>query len=129
MVAKATVESSRSFFSRHMTSETDSELLLNVFADEIHRANQRCLFTNGCDPSSQSQRIEFLFEAFYYVTLLVKGAYSAIALVNGVGLVAFRDPSAIRPLILGRRAGGGAGGSDWAISSEDVSFSPIGFER
>ena len=57
----------------------------------------------------------------------LKGAYSCITLVKGVGLVAFRDPHGIRPLVIGRRAG--PGGDEWAVASEDCAFGPIAFER
>jgi len=46
---------------RHLRTSSDSEVLLNVLADEVHRAHQRCLQTTGCDPSSN--KTEFLFEA------------------------------------------------------------------
>jgi hypothetical protein len=56
-----------------------------------------------------------------------QGAYSCICLVKGVGLVAFRDPHGIRPLVLGRRAS--PHGDEWAVASEDCAFGPIAFER
>lgn len=58
-----------------------------------------------------------------------QGAYSCICLVKGVGLVAFRDPHGIRPLVLGRRPGLDGKGTEWAIASEDCAFGPIAFER
>jgi hypothetical protein len=56
----------------------------------------------------------------------VKGAYSCICLVNDVGVVAFRDPNGIRPLVLGRRES--PDGTEWCVASEDCAFGPIGFE-
>lgn len=44
-----------------MRTSSDSEVLLNILADEVHRAHQRCLQTTGCDPSGH--KMEFLFEA------------------------------------------------------------------
>ncbi|KAG2423720.1 hypothetical protein HXX76_015110 [Chlamydomonas incerta] len=119
------LNSSRSFFNRHLRTESDSEVLLNILADEVHRAHQRCLQTTGCDPNKN--KINFLFEAGEMTMRLLKGAYSCLALVKGVGLVAFRDPHGIRPLVLGKRAG--ALGDEWCIASEDCAFGPIGFER
>lgn len=57
----------------------------------------------------------------------MRGAYSCICLVRGVGLVAFRDPNGIRPLVLGARSA--PGGDEYAVASEDCAFGPIGFRR
>jgi glutamine phosphoribosylpyrophosphate amidotransferase len=59
---------------------------------------------------------------------LLEGAYSCITLVKGVGLVAFRDPHGIRPLVLGRRRNPD-GTTDYCVASEDCAFGPIAFER
>eukprot|EP00195_Chlamydomonas_chlamydogama_P011123 CAMPEP_0202893048 /NCGR_PEP_ID=MMETSP1392-20130828/2691_1 /ASSEMBLY_ACC=CAM_ASM_000868 /TAXON_ID=225041 /ORGANISM="Chlamydomonas chlamydogama, Strain SAG 11-48b" /LENGTH=566 /DNA_ID=CAMNT_0049577231 /DNA_START=215 /DNA_END=1915 /DNA_ORIENTATION=- len=119
------LNSSRSFFNRHLRTDSDSEVLLNILADEVHRAHQRCLQTIGCDPNKM--KVEFLFEAGASAMRLMKGAYSCLSLVKGVGLVAFRDPYGIRPLVLGKRPG--PKGDDWCIASEDCAFGPIGFTR
>ncbi len=50
--------------------------------------------TTGCDPNKN--KINFLFEAGEMTMRLLKGAYSCLSLVKGVGLVAFRDPNGIR---------------------------------
>lgn len=57
----------------------------------------------------------------------LQGAFSVIALIKDVGLVAFRDPNGIRPLVLGTRLT--PEGPEWCISSEDCAFGPIGFKR
>ncbi|GLC38564.1 hypothetical protein PLESTB_001740000 [Pleodorina starrii] len=119
------LNSSRSFFNRHLRTDSDSEVLLNILADEVHRAHQRCLQTTGCDPNKN--KINFLFEAGEMTMRLLKGAYSCLSLVKGVGLVAFRDPFGIRPLVLGKRSS--PHGDEWCIASEDCAFGPIGFER
>ncbi len=79
---------------RHLRTSSDSEVLLNILADEIHRAHQRCLQTTGCDPNSK--KVDFLFEAGASAMQQLKGSYSCLCLVKDVGLVAFRDPHGIR---------------------------------
>ena len=94
------LEGSESFFSRHLRTQSDSEVLLNVLADEIHRAHQAFVRDNpGADPNVH--KLDFLLEAGAATMRALKGAYSCVALVKGVGLVAFRDPQGIRPLVLG----------------------------
>jgi amidophosphoribosyltransferase len=115
---------SHSFFNRHMRTDSDSEVLLNVLADEVHRAHQRCL-QSGRDPNAHKR--ELVLEAGAATMRLLSGAYSCICLVKGVGLVAFRDPHGIRPLVLGQRRG--PGGTEWAVASEDCAFGPLAFER
>lgn len=119
------LNSSRSFFNRHLRTDSDSEVLLNVLADEVHRAHQRCLQTTGCDPNKK--KVDFLFEAGCSTMSLLKGSYSCLSLVKDVGLVAFRDPWGIRPLVIGKRAS--PKGDEWCIASEDAAFGPIGFTR
>lgn len=75
-------------------------MLLNVLADEVHRAHQNCLNVGG-DPNSK--KAELVFQAGEATMKLLRGSYSCISLIMGVGLVAFRDPNGIRPLVLGRR--------------------------
>lgn len=118
------LNSSTSFFNRHLRTSSDSEVLLNVLADEIHRAHQRCLL-DGRDPNNY--KMDLVFEAGEATMQLLQGAYSCISLIMGVGLVAFRDPHGIRPLVLGRRDG--PRGDEWCVASEDCAFGPIGFKR
>jgi amidophosphoribosyltransferase len=102
-----------------------------VFADEIHRAHQRCMSAPSCDPSLK--KLDFVLEAGEATMKLLRGAYSCVCLVKGVGVVAFRDPFGVRPLVLGRRPsppGAASGdGYDYCVASEDCAFGPIGFER
>ena len=70
------------------------QVLLNVLADEIHRAHQRCTTAEGCDPNMCKR--DLVFQAGAASMQLLQGAYSCICLIGGVGLVAFRDPYGIR---------------------------------
>jgi amidophosphoribosyltransferase len=79
---------------RHINTESDSEVLLNVLAHEIERT------TRGM-PLQPSH----LFEAVRNVHRRVKGSYAVIALIAGHGVLAFRDPFGIRPLCIGRGSG------------------------
>ncbi|MEW5316550.1 MAG: hypothetical protein WDW38_007917 [Sanguina aurantia] len=85
---------------------------------------QHCVGDGG---NPDTMKTEFLFEAGASAMRLMKGAYSCLALVQGVGMVAFRDPHGIRPLVLGKRSG--PNGDEWCVASEDCAFGPIAFER
>jgi amidophosphoribosyltransferase len=98
---------------RNVNTESDSEVLLNVFAHELDK--QRVLTPDA------------VFRAVEGVVHRAKGGYAVVAVVLGLGLVAFRDPNGIRPLVLGRRDSDG--GSEFAIASESVALDVLGFER
>ena len=99
---RETLNSSDSFFNRHMKTDSDSEVLLNVFADEVHRAHQKYVAAHakagGGDPNAH--KLQFVLEAGEGAMKVLEGAYSCIALVKGVGLVAFRDPHGIRLVVV-----------------------------
>ena len=80
---------------RHTNTESDSEVLLNVFAHELERA------THGVPLQKQD-----VFNAVRAVHKRIKGSYAVIALIAGHGVVAFRDPNGIRPLCIGKGADG-----------------------
>ncbi|MGH8033020.1 MAG: amidophosphoribosyltransferase [Luteimonas sp.] len=98
---------------RNINTDSDSEVLLNVFAHELDR--QKTLTP------------EAAFLAIDGVNRRAKGGYAAVATVLGLGLVAFRDAHGIRPLVLGRRVTDA--GSEYAIASESVALDILGFER
>ncbi|WP_439903057.1 amidophosphoribosyltransferase [Microbacterium azadirachtae] len=77
---------------RHLNSSSDTELLLNVLAHELQTT------TSTVDLDS-----ERIFEAVARTHERIEGAYAVIAIIAGYGLLAFRDPFGIRPLILGKR--------------------------
>ncbi|QOW25058.1 amidophosphoribosyltransferase [Lysobacter sp. H23M47] len=98
---------------RNVNTESDSEVLLNVFAHEMA----------GLEPLSA----ETAFRAVAGVYRRCVGGYAVVATVLGLGLVAFRDPNGIRPLVLGKRSG--ASGDEYAVASESVAFDLTGFKR
>lgn len=99
---------------RHINTESDSEVLLNVLAHEL-AARAR----NGIKPAD-------VFGAVDGVHTRCRGAYAAIALIAGVGLLAFRDPHGIRPVVLGQRET--EDGTEYIIASESVVLDILGFE-
>lgn len=98
---------------RNVNTESDSEVLLNVFAHELD--TQKALTP------------EAVFKAIEGVNRRAKGGYAVVATVLGIGLVAFRDPHGIRPLVLGRRTA--EAGMEYAVASESVALDILGFER
>lgn len=98
---------------RNVNTESDSEVLLNVFAHEL--AQQGALTPQAA------------VAAVAGVHRRCTGAYAVVSMVLGLGLVAFRDPHGIRPLVLGKREG--AHGTEYAIASESVALDILGFVR
>jgi amidophosphoribosyltransferase len=98
---------------RHINTESDSEVLLNVFAHELAARGE-------LSPAAA-------FAAVAGVHRRARGGYAVVAVVLGLGLVAFRDPHGIRPLVLGRREG--AAGVEYAVASESVAFDLLGYQR
>ncbi|KLI99093.1 amidophosphoribosyltransferase [Luteimonas sp. FCS-9] len=98
---------------RNVNTESDSEVLLNVFAHELDR--------------EKALTPEAAFRAVEGVNRRARGGYAVVATVLGLGLVAFRDPHGIRPLVLGRRES--AEGTEYAVASESVALDILGFER
>ena len=106
---------------RHLNTTSDTELLVNVLANEL----QASISGLELDPDQ-------VFEAVARVHDRVEGSYAAVALIAGYGLLAFRDPFGIRPLILGTRPSTGSGTGDgryeWVVASESLVLENAGFE-
>jgi amidophosphoribosyltransferase len=100
---------------RHLATNSDSEVLLNVFAHELQ------LRVNG------SPTPENVFDAIEAVHARCCGGYAVVALIIGFGIVAFRDPNGIRPLVLGQREKDGR--RDYIVASESVALDALQFER
>lgn len=98
---------------RNINTESDSEVLLNVFAHELDR--------------EKALTPESAFRAIEGVNRRSLGGYAAVATVLGLGLVAFRDPHGIRPLVLGKRVVDGV--DEYAVASESVALDILGFQR
>ncbi len=99
---------------RHINTNSDSEVLLNVFAHELQQAS------NGVSLNEHA-----VFEAVRAVHRRAKGAYAVIAYISSFGMVAFRDPHGIRPLCLGRHDIDA--GTEWMLASESVAVTGCGF--
>ncbi|MDX1507109.1 MAG: amidophosphoribosyltransferase [Woeseiaceae bacterium] len=100
---------------RHLNTSSDSEVLLNVFAHELHtRANGK--------PTPEQ-----VFDAVAAVHERCRGGYAVVAMILGFGIVAFRDPNGIRPLVLGGRQSDN--GDDYMVASESVALDVLQFER
>ena len=101
---------------RHINTTSDSEVLLNVLANEISRVTaDRKLDADG------------IFEAVAAVHRRVRGSYAVVALIAGKGLLAFRDPHGIRPLCFGSNVTA-TGEKEWMVSSESVTMVGLGFK-
>ena len=100
---------------RHLSTNSDSEVLLNVFAHELH------VRANGSPTAEQ------IFGAVEAVHRRCTGGYAVVILIVGFGIVAFRDPNGIRPLVLGRRSGDGR--DDYMVASESVALDVLQFDR
>ena len=101
---------------RHLNTNSDTELLVNVLANEL----QAQVRGSGLDPDQ-------VFDAIARLHERVEGSYAAIALIAGQGMLAFRDPFGIRPLVLGRRVRGLVG-TEWIVASESLVLENAGYE-
>lgn len=99
---------------RHINTNSDSEVLLNVMAHELQRA------ANGVSLDEAA-----IFRAVSALHDRVKGAYAVVAQISGYGLLAFRDPHGIRPLCLGQFET--PQGTEWMVASESVALEGSGF--
>ncbi|WP_018149924.1 amidophosphoribosyltransferase [Leeia oryzae] len=100
---------------RHINTNSDSEVLLNVFAHELQRL-------------TKNSRIDAdaVFGAIAGVHKRCRGAYGVVAMIAGYGLVAFRDPYGIRPLVYGEA--NTAAGKEYLVASESVALDSLGFK-
>jgi len=99
---------------RHLNTDSDSEVLLNVFASELQRVGT---------PRVTAADI---FAAVSAVYRRCRGGYAVVAMLIGHGVLGFRDPNGIRPLVLGRRST--RKGDEYMLASENVALDMMGFQ-
>ena len=97
---------------RHLNTSSDSEVLLNVFANALHNR------------SSKKLKKEDIFAAVDEVHDRVQGAYAVIVMILGYGILAFRDPNGIRPLVYGKKKD-----KNHMFSSESVALDCLGYNK
>jgi len=99
---------------RHINTESDSEVLLNVFAHELQITGKLKL------------KVEDIFKAVSATHQRIEGAYAVVAMLTGRGILAFRDPCGIRPVVYGKRET--KSGTEYMVSSESVALQASGFD-
>ncbi|MDP2830023.1 MAG: amidophosphoribosyltransferase [Sulfuricellaceae bacterium] len=100
---------------RHINTSSDSEVLLNVLAHELASGTSN----HQIDP-------ETIFKAVAGVHRRCRGAYAVVAMISGYGLLAFRDPHGIRPLVVGKNET--AEGTEYLVASESVALDVLGYK-
>jgi amidophosphoribosyltransferase len=96
---------------RHINTNSDSEVLLNILAQELTKR------------STPKLKVQHVFDATCNLFDRCDGAFSVVAMIVDHGIVAFRDPYGIRPLIVGKR-----GENEYCVASESVALDTLGFE-
>jgi amidophosphoribosyltransferase len=112
-----TAELKRALFvedQRHINTDSDSEVLLNIFAHELQILHKVEL------------TVADVFEAVAGVHRRCRGAYAVVIMIAGFGILGFRDPNGIRPVVFGKRKS--EHGTEFMIASESVALDVLGFE-
>jgi len=99
---------------RHMNTDSDSEVLLNVFAHELQVMGKLKIDHDD------------VFKAVAATHKRCRGAYAVVAMITGYGIVGFRDPNGIRPVVYGKRETDQ--GIEYMVASESVALDAQGFE-
>ncbi len=102
---------------RHLNTESDSEILLNILAYELQGANNL----------QKDLRPKDIFAAVSRLHKRCRGGYAAVAMITGLGIVSFRDPYGIRPIAFGERSTDG--GREYLVASETVAIDALGFGK
>lgn len=101
---------------RHLNTNSDSEVLLNILAHEL----------NAIGKPRDSLAAKDIFQAVKRLHQRCKGGYAAVAMITGVGILGFRDPNGIRPVVFGERKTDS--GTEFIIASESVAINALDFE-
>jgi len=126
---------------RHVNTDSDSEILLNYFAESLNKHQRNSSGTEDKDKAI----VDAVFKTCTDVMQQCRGGYATVYLINGVGLVGFRDPNGIRPLVVGCRSKDKedadkvwtAKGTeehaqtkklDYCLASESVAIDTLGFQ-
>jgi len=99
---------------RHINTDSDSEVLLNVFAHELAQFGKLKL------------TVDDVFQAVSAVHKRIRGAYAVVVMIAGFGVLGFRDPHGIRPIVFGKRKT--EEGTDYMIASESVALDVLDFQ-
>ena len=100
---------------RHLNTNSDSEVLLNVLAHSIIESTEKNVLTS-----------DIIFEATTSVFKRCNGAYAVVSMIANFGLLAFRDPHGIRPLVIGIKET--EDGPEYVVASESVALDVLGFK-
>lgn len=99
---------------RHINTDSDSEVLINVFAHDLQKLGKLRLDADD------------VFRAVAAVHRRCRGAYAVIAMITGFGILGFRDPHGIRPIVFGKKET--RKGTEYMVASESVALDVLGFE-
>ncbi len=100
---------------RHINTNSDSEVLLNILAHELQSQKQL------------KPKAKHIFTAIEKLYNRCNGAYAVVAMISGYGMVAFRDPNGIRPLVYGKKTNED-GKCEYMVASESVALDALGFD-